>query len=48
MEIALQKNKNFETCFFKLSPGKQRANADHISSAKRETTQISRLEKTPL
>ena len=45
MEIALQKNKNFEACFLKLSPGKQREYADHISSAKREATQISRLEK---
>ena len=49
LEDALKKNKEFETCFLKLTPGKQREYADHISSAKREATQISRLEKiTPM
>lgn len=38
-------NKNLELSFHKLSPEKQRNYAAHISSSKREATQISRLEK---
>lgn len=45
LEDALKNDKDFETCFFKLTPGKQREYADHINSAKRESTQVSRLEK---
>ncbi|NNM23520.1 MAG: hypothetical protein HKO54_08190 [Flavobacteriaceae bacterium] len=35
----------FNDAFQKLTPGKQREYAEYISEAKRETTQISRLEK---
>ena len=45
LKSAFQKNKDLKTYFFKLSPGKQRDYAEHISSAKREATQVSRLEK---
>ena len=46
---ALKKNKKLNNQFNKLTPGKQREYAEHIGSAKRESTQISRLEKcTPL
>ena len=49
LKTAFQKNKGLEKSFSKLSPGKQREYAEHISSAKRETTQNSRLEKiTPM
>ena len=34
-----------KTAFESLTPGKQREYSEHISSAKREVTQISRLEK---
>jgi uncharacterized protein YdeI (YjbR/CyaY-like superfamily) len=45
----LTKNTNLKKAFDALTPGKQREYAEHISSAKRETTQLSRLEKiTPL
>ncbi len=46
---AFKKNKKLNNQFNKLTPGKQREYAEHIGSAKRESTQISRLEKcTPL
>lgn len=35
----------FKAAFEKLTPGKQREYADHISSAKREATQLSRMDK---
>lgn len=35
----------FKIAFNKLTPGKQREYAEHISSAKREATQLNRLEK---
>ncbi len=40
-----KKNKAFNNSFKKLTPGKQREYAEYISTAKREATQISRLEK---
>ncbi len=40
-----KKNKVFNNSFKKLTPGKQREYAEYISTAKREATQISRLEK---
>lgn len=42
---AFKTNKALESCFTALTPGKQREFAEHISSAKREATKISRLEK---
>ena len=45
LKTAFQKNTALEKSFSKLSPGKQRDYAEHIGSAKREATQISRLEK---
>jgi uncharacterized protein YdeI (YjbR/CyaY-like superfamily) len=49
LEDAIQNNNDLKDSFYNLSPGKQRAYADHISSAKREAIQISRLEKiTPM
>ena len=45
LEEAFNKNQQLKNSFQKLSPGKQREYADHIASAKREATQISRLEK---
>lgn len=41
----LENDTNFKTAFSNLTPGKQREYAEHISSAKRETTKLSRLEK---
>ncbi len=49
LKEAFIKNKQLAKHFNKLTPGKQREYAEHIASAKREATQISRLEKcTPL
>lgn len=45
LKEALDKDKNLKKAFHSLSPGKQREYAEHISSAKREATRISRLEK---
>ncbi len=46
---AFKNNKKLNNQFNKLTPGKQREYTEHIGSAKREATQISRLEKcTPL
>ena len=39
------KNKKLKNSFNKLNPGKQREYCEHIGSAKREATQISRLDK---
>lgn len=41
----LENDTNFKTAFSNLTPGKQREYAEHISSAKREATKLSRLEK---
>lgn len=39
----------FKESFYRLSPGKQREYADHIASAKQESTRLKRLDKsTPL
>ncbi|WP_338733376.1 YdeI/OmpD-associated family protein [Mangrovimonas cancribranchiae] len=46
---ALKSNDTMEKAFKALTPGKQREYSDHIASAKREKTKLSRLEKiTPL
>jgi uncharacterized protein YdeI (YjbR/CyaY-like superfamily) len=45
LEIALQEDKGLRTAFDKLTLGKQKDYAEHIASAKREQTQIERLEK---
>ena len=45
LKEAFKKNQQLANQFSKLSPGKQREYSEHISSAKREATQISRLEK---
>ena len=42
---AMKKNKALHKAFEKLSPGKQKEYAEHISSAKREETKKERLEK---
>ena len=42
---AFNNNELLSSQFNKLSPGKQREYAEHISSAKRDITQISRLDK---
>lgn len=42
---ALKKSKILEMAFQKLTPSKQREYCDHIESAKREPTKLSRLEK---
>ena len=49
LEDAFTKNKKLKDAFNALTPGKQREYAEHIASAKRESTQISRLQKiTPM
>ncbi|RSK40470.1 YdeI/OmpD-associated family protein [Mangrovimonas spongiae] len=46
---ALKSNNTMEKAFKALTPGKQREYCEHIASAKREKTKLSRLEKiTPL
>jgi len=42
---ALTEHSEFKKAFYSLTPGKQREYANYIASAKRETTQYSRLEK---
>jgi len=46
LTTALKEDSKFGTAFKNLTPGKQREYADHIGSAKREETRISRLEKS--
>lgn len=46
LEKALKNDQLLSDQFYKLTPGKQREYADHIGSAKREETQLSRLEKS--
>ena len=49
LSTALKVDKELETSFKNLTPGKQREYADYISDAKRETTKKSRIEKiTPM
>lgn len=45
LSSAFKKDPELKSAFKKLSPGKQREYADHISEAKREATRHSRLEK---
>ena len=45
LQIELDKDSDYKTSFDKLSPGKQREYCEHITSAKRDTTKQSRLEK---
>ena len=45
LENDFKSNSDFSSAFYKLSPGKQKEYANHIAEAKREATQISRLEK---
>jgi len=46
LKQVLDKDRSLSDAFKKLTPGKQREYADHIGSAKREATQIGRLEKS--
>lgn len=45
LQNAMEKNEQLKAAFQEFSLGKQREFADHIGSAKREATQLSRLEK---
>jgi len=45
LQEALNSNKEFKTAFDKLTPFKQKEYVEHIDTAKRENTKISRLEK---
>ena len=46
---AFKENKTLASAFKKLTPGKQREYANHISEAKRDATKESRLQKiTPM
>ncbi len=45
LSSALKKDPELESAFKKLSPGKQREYADHISEAKKEVTRQNRLDK---
>ena len=45
LESAFKQDGILKSAFEALTPGKQREYSEHIASAKRETTQISRLEK---
>lgn len=46
LQSALKQDTKLESAFKGLTPGKQREYADHVGSAKREETRISRLEKS--
>ena len=49
LEMAFDNNSELQTSFNTLTPGKQREYCEHIASAKRETTKLSRIEKiTPM
>lgn len=49
LSTVLDKSQDLKLAFSALTPGKQREYCEHISSAKREATKISRLEKiTPM
>ncbi len=49
LKAAFKNDSELHSKFKKLTPGKQREYADHISEAKRETTKLSRIEKiTPM
>lgn len=45
LKSELKSNSSFKDAFAKLTPGKQREYAEYIAGAKREATQLSRLEK---
>ncbi|MEP2937238.1 MAG: DUF1801 domain-containing protein [Gilvibacter sp.] len=46
LEKAFKEQLSLKTAFYALSPGKQREYATHIGEAKREATQLGRLEKS--
>jgi len=49
LQNALDKDKEFNSAFTQLSPGKQKEYANYILEAKREETRLKRLEKiTPM
>ena len=49
LQNAMDENAKLKEAFGKLTPGKQREYSEHVGSAKREATQLSRLEKiTPM
>ena len=49
MKQAMAKDTTFKSAFEKLTPGRQREYSEYIGSAKREATQLSRMEKiTPM
>jgi len=45
LQTVFTNDNEFQSCFNKLSPGKQREYCDHIASAKRKGTKLRRLEK---
>ena len=45
MTQAFKADKKLRAAFEKLTPGKQREYAEHVSSAKRDTTRAARTEK---
>lgn len=45
LQQALQADKKLAAAFSELTPGRQKEYADHIGTAKREATRVSRLEK---
>ena len=45
LKFALEEHPEFRSAFEKLTPGKRREYADHIASAKREATRLSRIDK---
>ncbi|WP_143959887.1 YdeI/OmpD-associated family protein [Litoribacter populi] len=45
LQAALDEDEGFKESFFALTYGKQKEYCEHVSSAKREETQLSRIEK---
>ena len=45
LKEALGTDSELKACFEALSPGKKREYAEHVGSAKREATRLSRLDK---
>ena len=45
LQTALNNQPSFKDAFNRLTPGKQREYCEHVASAKREATKLSRLEK---
>lgn len=48
LEQEFEKNSEFKTAFYNLTPGRQRGYLLHFSQAKQSTTRISRIEKAKL